>query len=87
MTDTLMLLSQVDRQEDLPRSGWLRRGLLGGESVAVRCFRTTIPALLLAPKLAADAVRLLEPALVRDLLESDTDAGDITPRCGVSLEM
>jgi 5'-deoxynucleotidase YfbR-like HD superfamily hydrolase len=83
MNELLSFLSQVGRLKDLPRAGWVRKGIPDPESVADHSFRTAVLALALAKEMGVDPDRLLRLVIVHDLPESDPDVGDITPFCGV----
>jgi putative hydrolase of HD superfamily len=88
MDNLLDFYRQVARLKELPRAGWVRRGLdaSGVESVAEHSFLAAVIALTLADDLGVDAGALLRLVLVHDLPECDPAVGDITPFCGVSPE-
>lgn len=67
LLDLLLELETLDR---VPRSGYLLRGVAGGESVAEHSFHLALIVLLLAPREPGlDRGRALELALVHDLAE------------------
>lgn len=71
-------ISQVGRLKNVPRTGWLDRGVPLGEaeSVADHSFRVALMAWLLAGD-GLDRDRVLKLALLHDLAEAAT--GDLTP--------
>jgi putative hydrolases of HD superfamily len=83
MCDLLQALAQVGGLKSLPRTGWLRKGIVNPESVAAHSHRAAVMAILFAADLGVDGDRLLRMMIVHDLPESDPAVGDITPFCGV----
>lgn len=69
--------------KDLPRAGWLRRGLADVESVAAHSWGVAWLVVALLPS-ELDAARALTYAVLHDLPE--TEVGDLTPHDGVSAE-
>ncbi len=72
------LIEAIGRLKELPRTGWLDRGIAPEEteSVADHSFGVALLAWLLAPD-ELDRARAVELALLHDLAESS--AGDATP--------
>ena len=72
------LIAAIGRLKDVPRTGWLDRGIPPEEteSVADHSFGVALLAWLLAPD-GLDRARVVELALLHDLAESAV--GDVTP--------
>ncbi|KAF8070979.1 hddc2 [Scenedesmus sp. PABB004] len=79
--DFIMLLQNL---KTTPRTGWVRCGVAGPESIADHMYRMGMMALLCSGGGAGgvDGGRALRMALVHDVAEAVV--GDITPHCGVS---
>lgn len=75
---------EVGKLKDLPRTGWVKRGILNPETVAEHMYRSQFIAYDLAKKLGADPVACSHMMMIHDLPEAR--AGDLTPTCGVSRE-
>jgi len=74
------VLWALDPLADLPRAGWLLRGVAAPESVAEHCFGVAVVAALLVDALRAegqtlDGEKVLRMALIHDAAESGT--GDL----------
>jgi putative hydrolase of HD superfamily len=65
------------------RSGWVRKGVAGPESIADHMYRMGLMATLCAGASGVDVTRCIKMALVHDVAEAIV--GDITPHCGVSV--
>lgn len=78
MTDGLL---EVLALKALPRSGWVRKGVPGPESVAAHSWGVAWLVLVLLPD-GLDLGRALSYAVLHDLPE--VRAGDLTPHDGVS---
>jgi putative hydrolase of HD superfamily len=76
-------LLEALRLKELPRTGWVRAGVEGPESVAAHSWGVAWLVLVLCPR-HVDLERALAMAVLHDLAEVRT--GDITPRCGVPPE-
>ena len=70
--DLLGLLSQSERLESLPRTGWLTCGVAPAESVAAHIYHVTLVAMWLAEAVAedVDTAEVLRIALLHDLSEA-----------------
>ena len=70
--------------KDLPRAGWLRKGIAHPESVAAHSWGLAMLCLEFGPRIhpPLNMERVLTLALIHDLPE--VHAGDITPHDGVS---
>jgi putative hydrolase of HD superfamily len=80
--DGIMALSGIiGRVKHLPRTGWLRSGIVDCESVASHMYRMAVLAFMLNDG-SVDRDKCIRMALVHDLAESIV--GDITPYCGIS---
>uniref|UniRef100_A0A7S3BT24 5'-deoxynucleotidase n=1 Tax=Prasinoderma singulare TaxID=676789 RepID=A0A7S3BT24_9VIRI len=77
-------LQLLEKLKHLKRTGWVRSGVAGAESVADHSFRMATLALALGGAEGTDAMRCVKMALVHDVAEALV--GDITPHCGVSDE-
>ncbi|MBN1837279.1 MAG: HD family hydrolase [Spirochaetales bacterium] len=81
----LNLLREAGALKNLPRSGWLLRGVRNPESIADHCFRVTLLCMLLVDDLLAegerlDAERVLRMAVLHELGEARL--GDIPYTAG-----
>ncbi|EFN58736.1 hypothetical protein CHLNCDRAFT_140428 [Chlorella variabilis] len=76
----LTLLQQLKAQK---RTGWVKRGVRGPESIADHMYRMGLMAMLVQGT-EYDYHRCIKLALVHDVAEAIV--GDITPTCGVSDE-
>lgn len=70
---------QLGELKRLRRSGWKRKGIENGETVAEHIFRSDILAFTLPREIEVNRVKLLQLMLVHDLAESDQNVGDIMP--------
>src|SRR4051794_15354555 len=72
------IVEAIGRLKEIPRTGWLDRGILAEEteSVADHSYGVALLAWLLAPD-ALDRGRVVELALIHDLAEAVV--GDVTP--------
>jgi 5'-deoxynucleotidase len=74
---TLAIIQQLDTLADLPRTGWLLRGVRPAESIADHSYGVAVVAMLLVDALrdegvAVDGERVLRMALLHDAAESRT---------------
>ncbi|KFM26955.1 HD domain-containing protein 2 [Auxenochlorella protothecoides] len=76
-------LTVVQQLKLTKRTGWVKRGVKGPESIADHMYRMGVMSLLLSGT-GYDYNRCMRLALVHDIAESLV--GDITPTCGVSDE-
>lgn len=74
---------EVGELKNLPRKGWVRRGIPNPETVAEHTYRSQFIAYDLAKKLGADPIACAH-MMIHDLPEARV--GDITPDCGISRE-
>jgi len=78
MTNVLRFLNKIGKLKELPRQGWVLRGIKNSESIADHSFRVAMMAWVLGKqKRNLDIVKLLKMALIHDLCE--VYSGDITP--------
>ncbi|CAM9386730.1 unnamed protein product, partial [Chrysoparadoxa australica] len=82
-TNALEFLRLVGLLKGLKRTGWVRSGVQGPESVADHMYRMAMMAMMITDP-SLDKARCIKIALVHDLAEAL--AGDITPHDGVSNE-
>lgn len=75
---------EVGKLKNLPRTGWVRRGIPDAETVAEHMYRSQFIAYDLAKELGGDPVACAHMMMIHDLPEAR--AGDLTPDCGVSKE-
>lgn len=75
---------EVGRLKNLPRTGWVKRGIPDPETVAEHMYRSQFIAYDIAKKLGADPVACGHMMMIHDLPEAR--AGDLTPTCSVSKE-
>ncbi|CAI6007713.1 unnamed protein product [Closterium sp. NIES-65] len=68
----------------LKRTGWVKRGVQGAESIGDHMHRMALMAFVLAGVEGIDRERCIKMAIVHDVAEAI--AGDITPSCGVGKE-
>jgi len=69
---------QIGKLKEMPRTGWVIRGIKNSESIADHIFRTSLMAWILGnDKKGLNMERVLKMALIHDLCE--VYAGDITP--------
>lgn len=82
----LRTIDQIRSLNDLPRTGWVKRGIPEdeAETVGEHTAECVAMALKLADRLDVFRDRLVELLAVHDWPESDRRVGDITIRCGVS---
>ena len=73
----LRFVLEAEGLKRLPRAGWRRVGIRGGESVADHSWRLALMAMLYADLLGLDAGRAMRIALVHDLAEARV--GDAMP--------
>ncbi|KDD75341.1 HD domain-containing protein [Helicosporidium sp. ATCC 50920] len=74
-------LTTLTALKETKRTGWVRSGIAGPESISDHMYRMGMMSLLVRD-LDVDFRRCMELALVHDVAESVV--GDITPHCGVS---
>lgn len=83
MEEILNVLVNIMKLKEMPRSGWVLRGIKNPETVAEHTFRSAIASWILArnvrPKL--DIAKVIKIALAHDLCE--VYAGDIPPYLGL----
>jgi len=81
--DFFMLLQKLKTTK---RTGWVRKGVPGPESIADHMYRMGMMALVAGsiPGSGVDQARAIKMAIVHDVAESIV--GDITPHCKVSNE-
>ncbi|MBU3895744.1 HD domain-containing protein [Patescibacteria group bacterium] len=77
MENLLHFFNEVGKLKDMPRRGWVLRGVKNPETIAEHSFRAALMAWILGSKKKLDMERLLKIALVHDLCE--IYAGDATP--------
>lgn len=70
----------VGRLKRLKRSGWVRNKVSDPESVAEHSFRLAILAMVLAPKIGVDQLKVVKMALIHDIGEAEI--GDIVTKRG-----
>ena len=80
----IQYLRLVGLLKDLPRTGWVRKGVDTPETVSGHMYRMSLAALALAESEGLDAKRCVRMALVHDLAEAEV--GDICPHDPVSSE-
>ncbi|CAI5515115.1 unnamed protein product, partial [Closterium sp. Naga37s-1] len=68
----------------LKRTGWVKRGVQGPESIGDHMHRMALMAFVLSGVERIDRERCIKMAIVHDVAEAI--AGDITPSCGVGKE-
>ena len=73
--ELLDLLSETGLLKKVQRTGWVLKGVKDVESVAEHTWRVALMALILAPQLGLDQLKLTKMALVHDLGEASI--GDI----------
>ncbi len=71
----------IGKLKILKRTGWVRKKIPNPESVAEHSFRTAVLALVLAPRVGADANKAVKMALIHDIGEAEI--GDIVTVQGV----
>ncbi|GJP51323.1 hypothetical protein CLOM_g10482 [Closterium sp. NIES-68] len=76
--DFLMMIQPL---KTLKRTGWVKRGVQGPESIGDHMHRMAMMAFVLADVRGIDRERCVKMAIVHDVAEAI--AGDITPSCGV----
>ena len=83
MEEILNVLIRAASLKDLPRSGWVLRGIKNPETVAQHSFRTAIMVWVFASraKHKLDVAKLIKISLAHDLCE--VYAGDIPPYLGL----
>jgi putative hydrolase of HD superfamily len=74
----------VGRLKNLPRTGWVRRGIPLPETVAEHMYRSQFIAYDLAKKLGEDPIACSHMMMIHDLAEALV--GDYTPACNISRE-
>lgn len=84
MGSVLPFLHIIERLKNLPRSGWVLRGVPGPESVSDHMWRMAIICMLLPKNDSFDRNKCIRMALIHDIGEAII--GDITPSDGVSKE-
>ena len=83
LKESIQFILQAGILKNLPRSGWLLRGIKNPESVADHSYRTALISALLGDLLKSKGVevdleKIMRMALLHDLAE--TQVGDITPK-------
>lgn len=84
MDSVLPFLHIIECLKNLPRSGWVLRGVQGPESVSGHMWRMAIICMLLPKSDSFDQNKCIRMALIHDIGEAII--GDITPHDGVSKE-
>ncbi|CAI5460768.1 unnamed protein product [Closterium sp. Yama58-4] len=79
--DFLMMIQPL---KTLKRTGWVKRGVQGPESIGDHMHRMSLMAFVLSGVQGIDRERCIKMAIVHDVAEAT--AGDITPSCGVGKE-
>jgi putative hydrolase of HD superfamily len=79
-SDLIDFLDALETLKNLPRTGWLLRGIRDGESIADHCHRTTTTAMIIADTLVErgatlDVERVMRIAVLHEIAESRV--GDI----------
>lgn len=82
----LRTIDQIRSLNDLPRTGWVKRGipLEEAETVGEHTAECVVMAGALAKRVGVCRERLMEMLAIHDWPESDPLVGDITLYCGVS---
>ena len=65
----------IGKLKNIKRTGWVNHNIPNPESVAEHSFRTSIMAMILAPKVEADVNKSVKMSLIHDIGEAET--GDI----------
>ncbi len=68
--DLLNLVFEVGLLKKVVRTGWVKKGVKDPESVADHTWRVSVLAMLLAPQLGVNQLKLVKMALVHDLGEA-----------------
>ncbi len=86
MKNILNFLVEAEKLKEIPRKGWVLRGVKNPESIASHTFRTTIMAWLLEGKRSnfKESEKVIKTSLIHDLCE--IYAGDTTPYDSLILE-
>ncbi|CAI7738184.1 unnamed protein product, partial [Closterium sp. NIES-54] len=79
--DFLMMIQPL---KTLKRTGWVKRGVQGPESIGDHMHRMALMAFVLSGVEGINRERCIKMAIVHDMAEAI--AGDITPSCGVGKE-
>jgi len=82
--DCVKFLETVGKLKHLPRTGWVKCGVPGPETVAGHMYRMSVAAMMFGPEDGVDPNKVMRMCVVHDLAESEV--GDITPHCGVTKE-
>ncbi|GBG61506.1 hypothetical protein CBR_g21849 [Chara braunii] len=77
-------LTLLENLKKMKRTGWVRFGVVGAESIADHMYRMSIMSLLLGDEAGLDRDRCIKLAIVHDIAEAIV--GDITPACGITKE-
>lgn len=77
MDEILKFFIKIGELKNMPRRGWVLRGVKNPESIADHSFRVALMAWILGSKKNLNIEKLIKMALVHDLCE--VYAGDITP--------
>src|SRR4030042_5353887 len=77
MENSLNFLIEVNKLKEIPRTGWVSRGVKNPETIADHTFRIAFAAWLLSCGKKLNAKRMLKIAISHDLCE--IYAGDNTP--------
>lgn len=76
--------SYIHKLKQLPRAGWVLKGVASPESVADHTFSLGLLTLIVSDKLGLDSGKAVKIALLHDIGESII--GDITPHDGLAAE-
>jgi len=77
MISLLHFFNKVGELKEIPRKGWVLRGIKNPETIADHTFRATLMAWVLGKKKRLNMERLLKIGLIHDICE--VYAGDTTP--------
>jgi putative hydrolases of HD superfamily len=75
--DPTALFAAAGKLKALKRRGWVKAGILDGESVADHTFRMAIIGAYLADLMKLDPGKIMRMCLIHDIAESEI--GDVTP--------
>lgn len=82
--DIVAFARQVGKSKRIPRTGWVREGVLDPESVAEHSFRLIVLAMTLGDYLRVKKEKLIEMAIIHDLAETST--GDLVVERGTRVD-
>lgn len=78
----LTLFKRINEVKNLPRAGWVERGIPNPENVGDHSFGTALIAVLMSEALGMNTGQVAITALIHDLAESVL--GDVTPADGMN---